>query len=231
MEVKNVILHFPWGAGGNFIRNCLLLDCRYEFDWSNKTLQQRYQYLVQFYQSVATQENWLNEEWHGPRGYLYSKYYKNQTIHFSNTCPVIFVSHCEEEVPSLVDHNSLSHVFLNPSDKQFIAKIYVSKSPTTDGHLRGSTNERIKQTLWHLGSFEENQIKLKEELIKKNTTTYTYDVNKLFNDDGHLLIQTIAQHLSVEVPMNMGKNLHQLWNGQNKKLYNALFAQEKPEWK
>jgi hypothetical protein len=32
MEIKNIIIHFPWGAGGNFVRNCLLLDIRYHTD-------------------------------------------------------------------------------------------------------------------------------------------------------------------------------------------------------
>jgi hypothetical protein len=219
MEVKNIVLHFPWGAGGNFLRNCLLLDLRYEFDWVDRTTEQRYQHLVNFYQQCFTQENWLAREWSGSRGWLYQKYYKkDNTFDWNTKQPVIFVSHGEEPLMSSLSGNqSLEHVFLFPSDSQFIAEIYVSKSPKIDSHLKGSVPERVSNTIDHIHRFCRTQ----EIFISKCKNPKVYDANRLFDDNGHQLIANIALALSLQIPSV--QLLHQLWNDQNKKLHSTLF--------
>ena len=223
MEVKNIALHFPWGAGGNFLRNCLLLDSRFEFDFENRTTEQRYQYLLDFYQQEFDQENWLSLEWGGTRGWLYKKYYrKDNTVDCDTDQPVIFVSHGEDTlVSSLTSNQLIRHILLSPSDPQFIAEMYVSKFPSTDSRqLNGPVFERVHSTLDHIRRF----LKTQEQLTLSCNNIKVYDANRLFDNNGYQVIADIAQSLSLQLPTDLVTHLHQLWNNQNKKLHYALFA-------
>jgi hypothetical protein len=221
VEIKNIVLHFPWGAGGNFVRNCLLLDSRYEFDWEDRTTEQRYQHLVEFYQWNYTQQNWLLKEWAGPRGWLYQKYYKeDHTFNYNTDQPVIFVSHGETAlIESMLTTTHLEHVFLTASDPEFIAKTYVSKSPQADGHLRGTIPERVDSSVHHIKQFS----KFVAPLVHSIDNPRMYDANQLFENHGYCTVLDIIHALDFKIESNLIEELHGIWNVQNKKLYRAMF--------
>ena len=82
MAVNNVILYFPWGAGGNLIRNIITLDTRYEFyddqqfQGAYPTIESRYEWVFNYYNQPISSETWLKREW-SIRDRLYHKYYDN----------------------------------------------------------------------------------------------------------------------------------------------------------
>jgi hypothetical protein len=242
MEIKNIIVHFPWGAGGNFVRNCLLLDTRYEFDRNcplaeqrrkfseqNTTTLGRYIFLKEFYQQSFTQDTWLDQEWSSTRGHLYINYYESPGVKIINWHPtknVIYVSHCSDgELPSIREHSWLDmhHVFLIPSDVQFIAEIYVSKSPQSDGHLKGSASKRISDVTSHLNQLKTEQYNLLEDLLTQNKACYVYNANLLFDKHGHDLVSNLIAELSLDIPQNAIQELHRIWLSQTKQLYNSFF--------
>lgn len=233
-KIKNIVLHFPWGAGGNFIRNCLLLDDRYEFDHQQNTIEERYNFLVKFYQASVTQENWLDNEWKGPRSFLYTQYYETPVTKILDWHPhsnVIYISHGQDnEIQSIIDNIELdlNHVFLIPSNKKFITEVYVSKSPKQDGHLRGTAPERLTNVELYIKTLDEAHANLQTQLIDQDKPVYNYDVNHLFNDTGYQLVLQIAQDLSVTIPEDLVKQLHNIWLTQTKKLYNT-FLLDNPE--
>ena len=243
MEIKNIVLHFPWGSGGNFIRNCLLLDDRYEFDHVGRNSQERYRYLIDFYQQPTSMSNWLSNEWRGPRGYLYRTYYETpgvKIIHWSAKNNVVYINHCQDnELSSMMDNIflDLKHVFLIPSDCQLISEIYVSKNPKDDRHLSGTTVEKIANTTSYIKYLKQNQIMLLEQLEKQNQTTCSYSVDRLFDENGFELVSDIARDLLIHVPKSMVQNLHQLWINKTKFLYNDFFYNHldpsltRSEWK
>ena len=82
MAVNNIILYFPWGAGGNLIRNTITLDTRYEFYDDQEfqgvypTTDSRYKWLFNYYNQPVAPDTWLKREW-SIRDRLYNKYYDN----------------------------------------------------------------------------------------------------------------------------------------------------------
>jgi hypothetical protein len=228
MEIKNTIIHFPWGAGGNFIRNCLLLDDCYEFDGQHRDTLARYNFLMDYYQQELTQDTWLAREWSGPRGYLYNTYYNTPgIINWSTKNNVIYLNHCQDnEMQSIMDNIllDLKHVFLMPTNLQLIAEIYVSKNPEDTGHLCGNTVEKIKNTTLYIKYLKENQTMLAEQLKKQNQPNYIYDVDYLFDNNGFELILDIANHLLMNVPRAMAQDLHRLWINKTKFVYNNFFS-------
>jgi hypothetical protein len=86
MAVKSVIVYFPWGAGGNLVKNICTLDT--EFDWFDQhqyrpeippTQSERYRFMVDYYSGSATPESWLDREW-SVRGKYLAKYYDQSCI-------------------------------------------------------------------------------------------------------------------------------------------------------
>jgi hypothetical protein len=243
MEIKNIVLHFPWGAGGNFIRNCLLLDDRYEFDQLGRNSQERYRYLIDFYQRPTSVSNWLDNEWQGPRGYLYRIYYETpgvQIIHWSAKNNVVYITHCQDNELSSIMNSillDLKHVFLIPVDCQLISEIYVSKNTVNDRHLPGTTVEKIANTTLYIKYLKENQMMLQEQLKKQNQTYLVYNVDRLFDENGIELVMDIIKDLSMDIPKIMVEHLYQLWIKKTKLLYNDFFynhpnlSPARSEWK
>ena len=232
MEIKNIILHFPWGAGGNFVRNCLLLDKRYEFDHSSRNTEERYKYLLDFYQQPTTSLTWLKNEWRGPRRYLYNTYYENAATikNWSVGKNVIYLSHCQGNELLPIQDNillDLYHVFLIPTNTEFISKIYYSKNPNGRENLQftgSDINEEIKNLILTIEELKTNQIQLLEELKQQNKSSYVYNADRLFENNGFELILDIADRLSIHVPQQMVQNLHRIWINKTKFLYNNFFS-------
>lgn len=87
--MKGVIVHFPWGAGGNFVRNIITIDPRFDF-FDNKTYRDsyptaadRFNWLKAYYTQPVDSSQWLQREW-SIRQRLHTSYYHNGQIRFWN---------------------------------------------------------------------------------------------------------------------------------------------------
>lgn len=82
MAINGVIVYFPWGAGGNFVKNIINIDTQFEFIDDNPNLveyftkESRYNWLVNYYRQIVTPDSWLVREW-SIRNKLYNRYYLN----------------------------------------------------------------------------------------------------------------------------------------------------------
>lgn len=82
MAIKHIIVYFPWGAGGNFIKNICTLDT--DFDWFDQqpfrpevppTQSMRYYFMLDYYSQRLEPNQWLEHEW-SLRGKYLAKYYE-----------------------------------------------------------------------------------------------------------------------------------------------------------
>jgi hypothetical protein len=130
------------------------------------------------------------------------------------------VSHGETKlIESMLNTAHLEHVFLMASNFEFIAKTYVSKSPQADSHLKGSVSERVDTSLYHVKKFS----KFVAPLVHSISNPHMYDANQLFENNGYSTVLDIIDALDLEIESNLVKDLHGIWNSQNKKLYSAMF--------
>ena len=130
------------------------------------------------------------------------------------------MSHGETKlIESMLNPAHLEHVFLIASDPEFIAKTYVSKSPQADSHLKGSVPERVDTSLYHAKNFS----KFVAPLVHSISNPRIYDANQLFENDGYSTVLDIIHALDFKIESNLVKELHGIWNAQNKKLYRAMF--------
>ena len=89
MALNGVIVYFPWGAGGNFVRNIITMDTRFEYlDDKDpmqmySTVEERYQHLLSYYSQDVAPDTWLKREW-SIRFRLHARYYENSSIIYWN---------------------------------------------------------------------------------------------------------------------------------------------------
>ena len=87
--MDNIILYFPWGGGGNLVRNIISIDTRFEFSddqWTNghyPTADSRYEFLLNYYNKPVEPSTWLPREWR-LRAKIQSRYYQNGKIVYWN---------------------------------------------------------------------------------------------------------------------------------------------------
>lgn len=86
MAVKPVIVYWPWGAGGNLVKNICTLDTG--FDWFDQhqfrpevppTQVERFQFMLDYYSAPIAPSTWIEREW-SIRGRYLSKYYEQSCI-------------------------------------------------------------------------------------------------------------------------------------------------------
>ena len=89
MELNSVIVYFPWGGGGNFVKNIISLDTRFEFFDDHQfrgvypTCLDRYNWMKNYYQRPMDPEQWLQREW-SIRSAMHGQYYNNRVISYWN---------------------------------------------------------------------------------------------------------------------------------------------------
>ena len=113
MAVKSIVVYFPWGAGGNLIKNICTLDP--EFDFFNQEQFRpdilpnqidRYRFLLSYYHSTSS--TWTNREW-SIRAKYRSKYYENNCItHWDPAVATAYeCSGLTEEIDRVTDSSPL----------------------------------------------------------------------------------------------------------------------------
>lgn len=67
--MNSVVVYFPWGAGGNLIKNLITIDTRFkffdnrEFNDEYPTVEKRFTWLRNYYQQPVDPATWLTREW------------------------------------------------------------------------------------------------------------------------------------------------------------------------
>ena len=103
MAVSNIIVYFPWGAGGNLVKNIGSIDTAFDFFDENpfrvpeQTAQDRFDFFVEYYYRTLAEDEWLKREWAVRRKYS-AKYHDNGRIQYWDpTCKTIYECHGSEE--------------------------------------------------------------------------------------------------------------------------------------
>ena len=79
--MNGVVVSFPWGAGGNLVKNIITLDTRFDFFDDSEFLKeypdidQRYEWMLNYYQQSMTPNTWLKREW-SIRTRFHNRYYE-----------------------------------------------------------------------------------------------------------------------------------------------------------
>lgn len=96
MAIKPVIVYFPWGAGGNLIKNIISLNSEYDFfdgrgnrgDYSAQ--ETRYNFMLWYYTRPVDQTTWADREAELKKK-QFGKYYSNNIIkYWDNTCNAVY---------------------------------------------------------------------------------------------------------------------------------------------
>lgn len=116
MAMNNIIVYFPLGAGGNFIRNIITLDTSVDFFDDSEffveypDIKDRYSFLYRYYSTPVDSESWLKREW-SIRTNLHVRYYENNNISFWNpNSRIVFLVHGQyDELYSILIDRKLRH--------------------------------------------------------------------------------------------------------------------------
>jgi hypothetical protein len=106
--MNGVIVYFPWGAGGNLVKNILSLHTEFEFiddqpfNGEYPGPVERYEFLKRYYSQEVTSETWLDREW-AIRKTPHNKYfYMNGVGYWNPDCKLIYDIHgTPEEIMSI----------------------------------------------------------------------------------------------------------------------------------
>lgn len=112
--MNNVIIYFPWGAGGNLIKNIASIDTELDFFDENpfkvpdQTAEDRFNFFIEYYTKSIAHDQWLTREWAIRKKYT-AKYHENSNIAFWDPdCRTIYECHgSEEELGRILDPSPL----------------------------------------------------------------------------------------------------------------------------
>ena len=116
MALNGVILYFPWGAGGNLVKNILSIDTQFEFiddqpfNGERNTVDARFEFLREYYSRPVSSDNWLDREW-AIRKTPHNKYfYMNGVGYWNPNHKLIYDIHgTPEEIMSITLDQALQH--------------------------------------------------------------------------------------------------------------------------
>jgi hypothetical protein len=241
MAVNSVIVYFPWGAGGNLVRNVIGLSTEFEFiddQLSNSnypTLESRYQYLVEYYQKPVTSEDWLQREW-AIRQPVHNRYFSSNGIGYWNPdYKLVYDIHgTEDEINSILADRQLECF-----DRSGIAegRIREQLSPWTVqqcNHVfllpnnlavfnKIYTSKNPKQSLNVAATENAVYVKRLQQLVDTLKSNHrqvsVHQAELLFCDTGYLLLEEICSSINLSIPLNFLKDIHAIWLQSTRDLY------------
>ena len=259
--MNNVIVHFPWGAGGNLIRNFITLDTRFEFldDTDNPreypTVQERYDWLLGYYEKHITSDTWLRREW-DIRQKLYNRYYLGGIAYWNPNKLLAYDCHGNEnEIKSITSGELLraydryridqglapeqfsswtlkecSHIFLLPEDPvqlNLINEIYNSKNPVVNQfHYLNTIEEKRAAIATANAEMNYNLHRLSAELVFENQSVQKYTTGNLYNGQGAKIIQQVISTLGLQIPFEFVQPIYDVWLQSTHEVYYNYFNRE-----
>jgi hypothetical protein len=264
MALNGVIVYFPWGAGGNFVRNMITMDTRFEFLGDQvpaeeyPLLEDRYKFLLDYYQKAMSPETWLDREW-AIRFRVHAKYYENGAVVYWNPEQLwaVDVHGGGDEVSNILYNRKLKcydrfriekelraeeispwtikqceHIFLMPEsgdDLNLMAEIYNSKNPTINQF--GGIADMADRRSSNINAITTMTRKLKEletHLIEDSRSVHHFDFTKLYIDDGYTIVYQIVDKLDLQIPKEYIKTLHAEWLQSTRDVYHTYFNRKLP---
>ena len=122
--MNHVVLHYPFGAGGNFVKNCINLDPKYDSFWA----QDRDTELIEYYKDRS--RKWLEREW-DVRQHLLPYYNVPVIKHMPDDKNIVFDCHGDQlELEYWLENRNMDikHIFILPDDIEWCAKMYRVKA-------------------------------------------------------------------------------------------------------
>jgi hypothetical protein len=260
MAVKPVIVYWPWGAGGNLIKNICTLDTK--FDWfdyqpyKSETpidQQERYRFMLDYYNVTVGPELWLDREWSIRSKYL-AKYYDQSCIaYWDPTCVTAYECHGQiEEINRIVSATPLQifdrtrinlgeiveqaspwslaecrHVFLLPQDLHSITDIYQSKNPKLNQiNPNGTPEERRKQAFIINRLMTLRLQELADVLTSQGRLVYKYTADQLFGSAGSQLVTSIISDLQLDIATDIVASVHQAWLTNTQQVYQQYWNKQ-----
>jgi hypothetical protein len=255
--MKGVIVYFPWGAAGNLVRNIITIDPRFdffdnlEFRAAYPTAEERFNWLLAYYQQPMDPTKWLQREW-SIRQRLHTCYYTNNTIQFWNPDALVaYDCHGEEhEIDEILANQNLrcydqhristgeraeqistwrlqdcNHVFLLPADTKLIAEIYNSKNPALN-QLNGTLQEKQTAALGAINAMSNRLSSLVDPLVTNGGKVGIYTADTLYSATGYKTIYDIVTELRLDITLSQVKTLHSIWLQSTKEVYYNYFNRE-----
>ena len=240
--MNGVIVYFPWGAGGNLIRNIINLDRRFEF-CNEET--DRYTWLLNYYSRPITPDAWLEREW-SIRQQFYNKYYQGCISYWNPNWLLAYDCHgSDQEIKAIINNNQLlcydryridrnmrseqpspwklqdcEHIFLLPKNIELITDIYHSKNPSLNQFSHIVELGRKKHALDANIKLNTNLQSLADKLSKK----YQYVSEDLFRSPD--LISDIAVKLKLNISVQQIENIHSKWLQSTREVYYNYYNRE-----
>ena len=242
MAVNNVVVCFPWGAGGNLIRNIINLDPQFEFCTDDAD---RYKWLYDYYSTPVTSETWLQREW-SIRQQFYNKYYRGGITYWNPDCLLAYDCHgTSTEIAAIekndhllcydrykIDRNQrpdqvstwrlpdCDYIFILPSNIDTITDIYHSKNPSLNQFSHTVEVERKKYALDKNIELTKNLQALADKLTNKNT----YIAEDLFKSPNIIIDVTLKLKLNISVQQI--ENIHSKWLQSTREVYYNYYNRE-----
>jgi len=245
MAVNSVIVYFPWGAGGNLVRNIITLDTRFEFlddqefNGSYPLATDRYKWLKAYYQASVTPDTWLQREW-SIRQKLYNRYYQGNIQYWNPEYLIAYDCHGEDREVNTIKQNGYldsydqnmptqqsawriqecQHIFLISNNVKLITDIYISKNPVLNQF--DYIDQFDVRTTRALETNNKLTANLKELLQTLGAPTYIAE--ELYS--GPNLLKDIVNQLQLDIPYSYINELHSIWLQSTREIYYNYYKKE-----
>ena len=256
--MKDVIIYFPWGAGGDFLKNVITVNPEFDFnddkeftDEINPSFESRYQFFLNYYKPVLGEE-WSHREWQ-IRKKFFGRYYEAGGIRYWNPwARTVFDCYGSPEELERILSNERLHCY----DRTRINRGEIADE-ISDYTLKECkhvflipTNVRLITDIYcskdpSLNQFSANisddakkhrallinkfrTYRLKEFAETLGGDVYKYSADQLYSNTGAELISTILDDLGIEMPVWIVNDLHQAWLDNTKQIYSAYYNKDLP---
>tara|TARA_A100001011_G_C13844472_1_gene648312 strand:- start:7 stop:642 length:636 start_codon:yes stop_codon:yes gene_type:complete len=201
--MNHVILHYPFGGGGNFVKNCINLDQHYDSYWSTN----REESLINYY--LDNSDSWLEREWR-VRSHLLKHYDGPVLKSIPQDVNLVLDCHGDKKEYNFFLKNTLpgnlKHIFLLPDDIDWLNKLYLSK-------LGNASDLSEEQTIHNNNLNFSRLLKIKKHLQVKEH----FVVEQLFKTPDVVL--EIIRFLKCRADRKTVIRCWEIWVEQTAKLY------------
>ena len=254
MEVKNIIVYFPWGAGGNFVQNVLSLAPGFQLlSETGEGVDDKKSFLLDYYSKDITPETWLRREW-STRIFFSNMYCENDVPTYWNPdFSLVYTVHGEirnmellqtdrylmhwdryrissgevADISSPCSTHDFTHVFMIPKDVALISNVYISKNPTLN-QFSDIEDLQARYADAHVvnNTQTSNLTDLRQYLLENGKQVYDLIPDLLLTDDGYTVILTLIKQLQLDIDGELVKQLHALWLSSTRECFKKIHNRE-----
>jgi len=237
-----VVVCFPWGAGGNLVRNIISLDSRYEF--CSET-DHRYQWLLDYYREPVTPDTWLKREW-SIRQQFYNRYYSGGIAYWNPDWLLAYDCHGTDQEIKIIQQNhqlpcydryridqglrpeqtspwhlqDCEYIFVIAKNIETITSIYYSKNPVLNQFSHVDESQRQHHALSTNQQLNKNLIDLSNTI--KNKHVYCAE-DLLASSD---LVLDVVSKLKLSIPKENIETIHSTWLKSTHEVYYNYYNRE-----